>query len=145
MSEQTESAIMDESELAVVKRRNPLRRIGCGLILALWFLFLLTPCALFYLAANGEIRLYHADIPEPHSHPLLLISLINDVENRGLQILRSAKADADDTSLCVETTVNYLLWATTEGNQDVVYCDCYTRADSASAWTLTETHLSTCA
>ncbi len=128
------------------KKRSRLRRLGCGLILALWFLLLLTPCALFYLAANGEIRLYHADIPQPHSHPLLLISLINEMDNRGLQFLRSTTVgEFDDTAVCVETAVNYLLWESSSGNQDVTYCDCYTRADAASAWTLIETHLSPCA
>ena len=122
-----------------------MRRLGCGLMLALWFLLLLTPCALFYLAANGEIRLSHSDIPQPYSQPLLLIALINDVDNRGLQIVRSAKSGAvEDTSVCVETAVSYLLWVTKERNQDVTYCECYTRADASAAWTIDDTRLAPC-
>ena len=50
------------------QKRRVVRRIGCALLLAGWFVILLTPCALFYLAANGEIRLDHRDI-----HSLMLI------------------------------------------------------------------------
>ena len=145
MSEESQPINIEQSAPVTVKRRGPLRRLGCGLALALWFLFLLTPCALFYLATNGEIRLDHADMPQPHSQPRLLISLINDVDNRGLQILRSTKTGAvGDTSVCVETAVAYLLWASSKSNQDVIYCDCYSRADAAAAWTLEETRLSPC-
>ncbi|MCY3778845.1 MAG: hypothetical protein OXG78_00925 [Chloroflexi bacterium] len=145
MSEQAQPETGESATAVTRTRRGLLRRFGCGLILALWFLLLLTPCALFYLAANGEIRLFHADIPRPYSQPRLLISLINDVENRGLQIVRSIPVrESDDTAVCVETVVNYLLWASSEGNQDVTYCDCYERADATSSWNLGETRLSSC-
>ena len=59
-------------------RRSPLRRLGCWVLIAAWFALLLTPCGLFYLAANGEIRLEHNQVPNPHAHPRLLISLISE-------------------------------------------------------------------
>ena len=145
MSEQSQLETATSATAATWKKRGPLRRLACGLLLSLWFLLLLTPCALFYLATHGEIRLFHADIPQPHSQPRLLISLINDVENRGLQIVRSIPfRESDNMAVCVETVVNYLLWASSEGNQDVVYCDCYERADTAASWSLKETRLSAC-
>ena len=36
------------------------RRLGCWLLIVLWFALLMTPCGLFYLAANGEIPLIMA-------------------------------------------------------------------------------------
>ncbi len=113
--------------------------------MACWFLLLMSPCALFYLAANGEIRLSQPDAPQPHAHPRLLITLINDPDNRGLQFLRSSRVGgAGDTEACMETAVNYLLWASAGGNQDVVYCECYARADADTSWTLLATLLSAC-
>lgn len=145
MSEQTALNATAQAVQAETAGRRSLRRLGCGLLLALWFLLMMTPCALFYLAANGEIRLDHADIPQPHSHPLLLITLINDVENRGLQFVRSTSlADREDDTVCVETAVNYLLWVSSGGSQDVTYCDCFARESGASAWDLQATHSSAC-
>ena len=138
----------DDMTVASEEPRNPslLRRLGCGLVLALWFLLLLTPCALFYLAANGEIRLQHGEIPQPHSHPRLLISLISDQDNRGLQVMRSsAVGDVSDLRVCVETAVSYILWESNSGNQNVIYCDCYQRADDTAAWTLKSTQPVPCA
>ena len=126
--------------------RHPLRRLGCFALLALWFMLLLTPCALFYLAANGEIRFSQPGVPQPHAQPRLLIALINDPDNRGLQVMRSSPVGApSDTDICIQTAVNYLFWETRGGNQDTVYCDCYTRADANANWTLRATHSSTCA
>ena len=145
MSELAELNGTAQAEATVAKKRSPVRRAGCGLILAIWFTLLMTPCALFYLAANGEIRIEHADIPEPHAHPRLLVLLINDVENRGLQIMRSfAAIEASEGEICVQTDVKYLLWQTREGNQDVSYCDCYERTTAESPWTLSETRPSVC-
>ena len=121
------------------------RRLGCWLLVALWFAILSTPCGLFYLAANGEIRLEHSQIPDPHAHPRLLISLISESADRGLRIERSTMMPADeDARLCVETAVTFLLWQSSGGNQDVKYCDCYRRADSDSAWQLASTYSAAC-
>ena len=128
-----------------VNRLSRLRRLGCLLLLVGWFLFLLTPCALFALAANGEIRLDQPDAPQPHAQPRLLIRLISDVDNRGIQILRSSRVgDASEDSICMRTAVNYLLWASSGGNQDVVYCDCYSRDNADAGWTLSATHPGAC-
>ena len=130
---------------AAAKPVSRLRRFGCALILVAWFAFLLTPCGLFYLAANGEIRLSQPDAPAPHAQPRLLITLINDPDNRGLQLLRSFPAgDRSENAVCIETRVNYLLWESRGGDQDVSYCDCYARAQPGGAWTLTATHSTHC-
>ena len=127
------------------RKKSLPRRLGCWLLVAVWFLFLSTPCGLFYLAANGEIRFEHNQIPDPHAHPRLLISLISERADRGLRIERSTIAFIEDSArLCVETAVTFLLWQSSAGNQNVVFCDCYWRADADSAWQLASTFGAAC-
>jgi hypothetical protein len=131
---------------APAKRRSRPRRLGCGLALLFWFTLLLTPCALFYLAAKGEIRLNHRDIPQPHAHPLLLVSLISETDDRGLRIETSwtANDQSDELAVCVETEVRFLLWEYSGGNQNVHYCDCYERPAPEASWELTRTFGDVC-
>ena len=126
---------------------NVLKRAGCGILLIIWFTVLLTPCLLLYLASNGEIRIWHADIPEPHAHPRLLIELISEVDYRGLRIVNSTITNNildNDNHTCVSTHVRYLLWESAEEDQDVSYCDCYKRENSESIWALTSTTADSC-
>ena len=127
-------------------RSSRLRRVGCGLLVPLWFMLLMMPCALIYLAVNGEIRVWHDSVPEPHSQPRLLISLISEMESRGLRFQSSTLFDPDagNLSTCVETNVRFVLWESQGGNQDVTYCECYARLDEASAWASDRTYGSSC-
>lgn len=129
------------TELPVRPKRSLLSRLGCSVLLVIWFAILLTPCALIYLASNGEIRISHSDIPDSYLHPLLSIELLTEVDSRGLRIVNSSVAENsfDDDLLCVQTDVRFLLWKTDEENQDVTFCDCYERANSDSGWTFTQT------
>lgn len=139
---EAESRRANADDIGRRKRANPILRLGCGALLGCWFILLMLPCALFYLAANGEIRFWHRDVPQPHSHPLLLISLISAADSRGLRIENSSVVDSegDETSLCVQTDVRFVLWESDEGgDQDVSYCDCYRRADVAADWQLDRT------
>ncbi len=146
-SESSEDLASAAPEAAARPKRSPARRLGCALLLVAWFAFLMTPCALFYLAANGEIRLEHADIPQAHAHPRLLIALLSEPDARGLRIERASIAQGalDETRVCVETAVNFLLWHAGESSQDVRYCDCYQRRDSAVSWTFSDTYNRGCA
>ncbi len=125
---------------------NPIKRAGCGLLLGLWFTLLLTPCALFYLASNGEIRIWNGDnIPESYAHPRLLVELVSEVDYRGLQFTRSFEVDTFDNSvLCLQTDVSYFLWESIEENQNTSYCDCYAKDDTESIWSLSETSADVC-
>ena len=123
-------------------RRNPIKRLGCALLLILWFVILTLPCGLFYLAANGEIRLSHGDIPQPHAHPRLLISLVSEQHERGLRI-ESSSIVARAPQLCVETTARFLLWESRGGAQDAKFCDCYD-GDADAGWTLQQTSAGAC-
>ena len=133
------------AEAAAARKKSLPRRLGCWLLVVIWFAVLSTPCGMFYLAANGEIRLEHGQIPDPHAHPRLLISLISESADRGLRIERSTiMPAADDLRLCVETAMTFVLWQSSGGNQNVQYCDCYRRADADSAWQLDSTYSATC-
>ena len=137
---------MASVEAAAPQRPGLIRRAGCGLLLIFWFCLLLTPCGLFYLAANQEFRLDHREIPQPHAHPWLLISLISEQTDRGIRIERSSLAGATSGAnrVCVETSVRFLLWEASGGNQDTRYCDCYQRADTESSWQLEATFSDAC-
>ncbi len=121
-------------------------RVGCGLLLPLWFMLLMMPCALLYLAVNGEIRIWQPGVPEPYAQPRLLVSLISEADDRGLRIETSSvfHADTDNLRTCVETKVRFLLWESQGGNQDVSYCECYERVDLESTWAWDRTYGNSC-
>lgn len=129
---------------AQARATHPLKRVVGGLLVVLWFTLLLTPCAFFYLAANGEIRIWHDDIPEPNAHPRLLVELVSEVDYRGLQLTRSYDVGISDQERCIQTDVTFYLWQSIEEDLDTSYCDCYQRVDSDASWELYETTMSTC-
>lgn len=139
---QVENENVEVSEQA--RTTHPLKRIVGGLLVLLWFTLLLTPCAFFYLAANGEIRIWHGDIPEPNAHPRLLVELVSEIDYRGLQLTRSYDVSASDQARCVQTDVTFYLWQSIEDDLDTSYCDCYQRADREGAWELSETSMDVC-
>jgi hypothetical protein len=102
------------------------------------------PCFCFALAINSEIRIPNGNIPEPEQHPFLQISLIMEIQQRGLQISRSTIVNSTETSACVETSINYLLWQTDESSAPATYCNCYERADANGQWQLTSNTLQAC-
>ncbi len=126
------------------KPRSRISRIGCWFLIAIWFLILLTPCALFALATQGEIRISHGDIPDRVAHPRLLIDLISEPDFRGLRLVNSTISNASDRSICIQTNVRYLLWHGDATGQDAVFCDCYAREQTESTWALTETSIGEC-
>ncbi len=129
------------SEVLIKAKRSLFSRLGCYFLLGIWFTILLTPCALLYLASNGEIRISHSDIPDSYEHPQLSIELVSEVDSRGLRIVNSSVVDnvLNDNLMCIQTNVRFLLWQTEEDNQNVSFCDCYERADSDSVWTFIQT------
>ena len=60
------------------------------------------------------------------------LSLISEVEARGLRVTTTLVSSPDDLSLCVQTNVRFVLW---EGDgEPASFCDCYTREDNNSDW-----------
>jgi hypothetical protein len=122
-----------------------LGRFGCGVLLVVWFAVMLLPCALIGLAFNGEITIPHGNVPEPAEHPLFQVRLIMEIENRGLQFTRTGIHPESDTAVCVQSTVTYLLWQQEDDQEtSVVYCDCYERPDSQTAWVFTDRNSGAC-
>ncbi len=157
MSERDNTYLSDEEREYYERTRRPLfsvpeSRLGraiFGLLVVLWFMILLLPCALFSLAFGGEIRLGHGSVPEPETHPLLLVNLVMDVDNRGLRFERSVVVpDPDDdrpqTATCVQTHVSYITWATDGSAQPAQYCDCYERTTPDAAWSLLSSETGLC-
>jgi len=125
------------------KRRSPLRRAGCALLIVLWFTFLLTPLLLFVLAIEGEITIAHgAGIPDRHEHPRLQIALVMEVDFRGLRITNSTIDRPGDNEMRVQTNVRFLLWQG-EG-EPASFCDRYRRESPESSWQLESTVMGSC-
>ena len=123
-------------------KRSIFRRVGCGILIVLWFLFILSPCLLIILASQGEIVLQHRNIPESEIHPLLRVDLIMDIDFRGMAFTNSTKQNESDLEMCVQTNVRYLLW---EGEgESAKYCDCYSRISVDKSWESTITTVGEC-
>jgi hypothetical protein len=122
---------------APAPRRGCLGRLGCGGIFFIWLFFVSLPTFLLIMAFQGEIGFWHGgDMPEPESHPMLLVRLVMDIENQGFSVTSSSVSEQTETAICVQTHVRFLLW---EGDSDddgdsVSYCDCYTRASARTSW-----------
>ncbi len=105
--------------------RRRLKRLGCGLLLVLWFLVLLTPCALIALATQGEIVLTHSDVPNDD----LRIWLIQEAGQRGIAVSNARRVDAANATTCTLTDVRFLLWQGT-GGEAQHYCSCYAHQET---------------
>lgn len=122
--------------------KNPLGRLGCLVLVLLWFMVLLLPCGMIYLATGNSITIPNGDIPEPEQHPRLEIQLIMEIENRGLKLSSSSIASQSETELCINSSANYLLWQSDESATNSQYCQCYQRVDES--WQFTEQYEGQC-
>jgi hypothetical protein len=104
------------------------RRLGCTAALILWFLLLLTPCALIYFAVQQELTIPLGGAPGQE----LRVWLVMEPRTRGLGISTGHVAQQTDTGLCVQTATNYVLWQGRPLN--TVYCECYSRTNPAGVW-----------
>ncbi len=120
-------------------RRHRLRRFGCIVLLVVWFAILLLPCFMIALAVQGEIVLTQGDIPGQQ----IRFWLIMETRNRGIGISSASVIGDAETDVCVQTTVNYVLWQGTE-NETSVYCECFTRDSSDAGWSLASTNAGVC-
>jgi hypothetical protein len=124
----TDEAPNEIAPVVKPKRRSPLRRIGCGILLVFWFALLLTPCFLITLAVQQEVRITTGPVPGQE----LRVWLIMEAETRGLGVSTGNVATQTETSLCLQTDIRYFLWQGSEA--PVSYCECYQRSDASEAW-----------
>jgi hypothetical protein len=124
--------------------KNPLGRLGCGLLLVVWFVVLLLPCAMIYLAMGYTIFIPNGAIPEPEQHPRFEIQLIMEIDNRGFKLSSSSIASETESRLCINNDANYLLWQSDETAQDSQYCQCYERRTVESSWRFDEQYAGQC-
>lgn len=107
-------------------------RLGC---IVVWLPLILLPLFLLILATQGEFALWHNDsFPDGEEHPFVQARLLMDIDTRGLNVTRSyvSSSNPDDTAVCVQTNVRFLLWQG-EGTP-VDYCDCYERDAANDPW-----------
>ncbi len=132
---------MSEANIPIppAPRRSPLRRAGCIIALVIWFAILLLPCFFIVLAVQQEIVIPTGGAPGQQSR----VWLISEADARGIGISTASALQPDETSLCVQTDVLFLLWA---GSQEPSsYCECYARETSGDAWAFTEAVAGVCA
>jgi len=140
MSEQPYNQSLPASEPRQSPPSRPrLRRIGCLLALAVWFVLLLIPCFFIMLVSRGEITLAQGSAP----NQMLRIWLISEADHRGLALSTTSAYTAEQGgNVCVQTDVRFLLWY---GDADsTTFCECYLR-DERGDYTLTQTSQGTCA
>ena len=125
-----------------ISPRRKRRGIGCWILVALWFLLLLAPCAVFLLVVQGEITIWHSDIPDPESHPRFQISLISEADYRGVMVTSSSINQVNEVQLCLQTDVRFILW---EGEAESSrYCDCYEQPATSDDWQFSGTVTGDC-
>jgi hypothetical protein len=114
--------------------------LGCGLLVIIWFMLLLLPCALFMLATQERITVTLGGAPEQ----ALKIWLVNEARQRGIAFSYGWVAAGDnDLTVCVQTETRFALW--TGSGDPASYCDCYDRASRDAAWSLVSTVSGSCA
>lgn len=111
-----------------VAPRSRKRRIGCIVLLILWFALLLAPCGLFYLAMQQEFTIPLGGAPGQE----LRVWLVMEPRTRGLGVSVGQVTSTTDNGLCVQTSTSYLLWAGRPDNS--VYCECYVRETAGQPW-----------
>lgn len=128
-------------EVASKRVRKPLlKRMGCALILVLWFVLLLMPCFFIFMATQGELAIQLGDIPGQSFR----IWLINETRERGFAISQPSvvSTSSDNLATCMRMDVSFLLWQG-EG-KPTTFCECFERLSSSEQWTVKDNSASQC-
>lgn len=100
-----------------------LRRLGCGILLTLWFMLMLWPCVMIQVLVEGEFVVNLSDRP---GHEARIFTTQNE-DQRGFGFSFASINSENDERLCIQTNVRYLMW---QGeNEPVDYCRCYDRVE----------------
>ncbi|MEO8609004.1 MAG: hypothetical protein ABI690_14035 [Chloroflexota bacterium] len=119
-------------------RRTRLGRVGCTIVLVIWFAILLLPCFCLALASQGEISVRLGDLPGQS----LRVWLLSESHQRGLGISRPSMIASSVTGQqCLQTNVSFMLW---EGKEDAtIYCECFAQS-SSSTWDVVSNNQGSC-
>jgi hypothetical protein len=101
--------------------RKRINRIGCGLLVVLWFAFLIIgPCAVINLLINGEIVLTKSTTPDDQ----VRVWMISSPENRGIGFANGYVNKIEGSEVCTRTDFTFILW---QGQPPVkpFSCTCY--------------------
>jgi hypothetical protein len=76
------------------------------------------------VASRGEVSINTGSAPEQR----IRLWMIQEARERGVGVSNGSITFQNDTMVCVQTNVNFLLW---QGEAEPIqYCECYTQADS---------------
>ena len=117
---------------------SPFGRFIFGILLVFWFIILLLPCGMLWLAVGNTITIARNNVPEPELHPRLEIQLIMEIDNRGLKFTSTDIDQRDDLNICIENNIDYFLWENDTSAVPASYCQCYQREDTESDWEFME-------
>lgn len=119
-------------------KRSPQRRIGCGVLLVIWFVILLTPCFLITLASQNEILITFSDVPGHQAR----IWLVMEADQRGVGLSSPSLFTPNADTRCVQTDTRFLLWAGRANPS--VYCACEQRTSAAAPWLAADSDMQPC-
>jgi hypothetical protein len=96
-------------------------RTACPLMLLIWIPVLICPCFFVTLLVEKEITFKRSDVPE---HEYRIFFMDNpDTRGFGLSRGRVESGGVDEESVCIVTSVDYLMWV--GESEPVRYCSCY--------------------
>lgn len=128
-SEIAEAVIENETEKPVVRRLGKgwwTRRVGCWLLIGIWFLLMLSPCLVITVLVQGEVVYGLSDKP---GHELRIFKVQSETA-RGFGISLGTVERESDGNVCILTRVRYAVW---RGDaEETNYCQCY--HEQAGEW-----------
>ena len=103
-----------------------LRRIGCGVLVAVWLVAMLTPCAVVVLATQGEIKITYSDLPEDDFR----VWTVSSTGTRGIAFSNSRRITPNKllstasyrSEMCQIIDINFLLWQGSASSSHQCYC-----------------------
>jgi hypothetical protein len=119
-------------------------KIGCGLLVFVWFCVLMLPFLMFWLASGRSVTIPRRNVPDANEYPVFRLSLIMSKDNRGLHFITTDVQRNGSNNLCVEAHINYLLWASDGEDNMTTYCDCFERSDTDAEWVFLDSVNTSC-
>jgi hypothetical protein len=115
------------------------KRVGRVLLLLLWLGILLIPGFFILMVVNNEFSISLGDAPGQN----LRVWLVSEIRERGFGVATGSVSTLDETNVCVQTDLRYLLWQGTQAPS--TFCECYTRPDNTAEWSYATGWEGTCA